>query len=265
MPVAPAFCGMRTARMPAGRGVASLADFPDGQSRDGPPELVTRGEHPVIAMPVLSRRRDKVRQTIEKLKRREFDDASGSRPRGLSPAARPSWRPSGPCGGRCTTADAAALAGEGHDESLAAARAESAGEAEAEEPAGEIAAEFVLNVYRHGPLGFPPLKPALEVLGDHFVERRLLGPAPLVTADSAKPPCGRRRLRAGNPVTAATMGGPAGGRHEYTAVHYPRDGAVSPPADRNVRQQERESWACPVSGDGRPPGGHCRGDAGEDR
>jgi len=49
--------------------------------------------------------------------------------------------------------DAAALAGEGHDESRAARHAERAGEAEAEEPALEIAAEFVLNVCRHGPLG----------------------------------------------------------------------------------------------------------------
>ena len=79
-------------------------------------------------------------------------------------------------------ADAAALAGEGHDESLAAARAPGAGEAEAEDPAGEIAAEFVLDIAWHGPLGsFPPFEPALEVLGDDLVERRLLGPASLVT------------------------------------------------------------------------------------
>jgi hypothetical protein len=63
--------------------------------------------------------------------------------------------------------DAAALAGEGHDESRAARHADRTGEAEAEEPARGIAAEFVLNVCRHGPLGrFPPLKPALEVLRD---------------------------------------------------------------------------------------------------
>ena len=31
-------------------------------------------------------------------------------------------------------------------------------------PAGEIDAEFVLDVCRHGPLGVSPLKPALEVL-----------------------------------------------------------------------------------------------------
>ena len=41
--------------------------------------------------------------------------------------------------------------------------AEGAGEAEAEEPAGEIAAEFVLNVCRHGSLGVSPLESALEV------------------------------------------------------------------------------------------------------
>ena len=57
--------------------------------RDGGPELVIRGEHPVIAMPVLSRRRDKVRQTIEKLKWREFDAAVGPCPRGLPPTTPP--------------------------------------------------------------------------------------------------------------------------------------------------------------------------------
>ena len=80
-------------------------------------------------------------------------------------------------------ADAAALAGEGHDESRAARHADRAGEAEPEEPALEIAAELVLDVSRHRPLGgFSPLEPALEVLRHDLVERRLLGPAPLVTA-----------------------------------------------------------------------------------
>jgi hypothetical protein len=61
-------------------------------------------------------------------------------------------------------ADATALAGEGHDESRAARRADRAGEAEAEEPALEIAAEFVLDVSQHGPLpSFSPGEPALEV------------------------------------------------------------------------------------------------------
>jgi hypothetical protein len=72
-------------------------------------------------------------------------------------------------------ADAAALAGEGHDESRAARHSNRAGEAEAEEPALEIAAEFVLDVSRHGPLGGTAiLEPTLEVLGDDFEERRLL-------------------------------------------------------------------------------------------
>ena len=45
-----------------------------------------------------------------------------------------------------------------------ARHADRAGEAEAEEPALEIAAEFVLDVSRHGPLGgFGPLEPAFEV------------------------------------------------------------------------------------------------------
>jgi len=55
--------------MPAGSRLAPVADVADGQSRDGGPELVIRGEHPVIAMPVLPRRRDEIRQPIEKLKR----------------------------------------------------------------------------------------------------------------------------------------------------------------------------------------------------
>jgi hypothetical protein len=51
----------------AGSGVAPLADVPDRHHRDGFSQLVIRRKHPVIAMPVLPRRRDKVRQTIEEL------------------------------------------------------------------------------------------------------------------------------------------------------------------------------------------------------
>jgi hypothetical protein len=72
--------------MPAGRGVAPLADVPDGEPGHGPPELVIRCKHPVIAMPMLPRRRDEIDEPVEELKRREFDDAIGSRPRGLPPA-----------------------------------------------------------------------------------------------------------------------------------------------------------------------------------
>jgi hypothetical protein len=43
----------------------------------------------VVAMPVLPRRRDEIGQPVQKLKRREFDDAIGPRPRGLAAAATP--------------------------------------------------------------------------------------------------------------------------------------------------------------------------------
>jgi len=53
---------MRLARIPAGSGIAPLADVPDRERRDGLPQLGIRRKHPVIAMPVLPRRRDEVRQ-----------------------------------------------------------------------------------------------------------------------------------------------------------------------------------------------------------
>jgi hypothetical protein len=40
-------------------------------------------------MPVLPRRRDEIGEPVEELKRRELDDAIGSRPRGLPPATPP--------------------------------------------------------------------------------------------------------------------------------------------------------------------------------
>ena len=57
--------------------------------RDGSPELLIRGEHAVVAMPVLPRRRDEIGEPVEELKRREFDQAVRAGPRGLSAAARP--------------------------------------------------------------------------------------------------------------------------------------------------------------------------------
>ena len=87
--VAAAFCGMRTARMPAGRGLAPFADIPDRQRGDGGPELVIWRKHPVIAMPMLPRRRDEIGEPVEELKRRELDDAVGPRPGGLAAAAGP--------------------------------------------------------------------------------------------------------------------------------------------------------------------------------
>jgi len=80
-------------------------------------------------------------------------------------------------------ADAAPRAEEGHDEPLTAACAQSTGESEAENATFEIAVEFLLDEARYGPLGgFPPREPALEVLRDDCVERRLLGAAALITA-----------------------------------------------------------------------------------
>ena len=74
---------------PPASGSPRLPMFPFVTCGDGPPQLVIRRKHPVVAMPVLPRRRDKVRQTIEELKRRELDDAVGSRPRGLPPTTPP--------------------------------------------------------------------------------------------------------------------------------------------------------------------------------
>jgi hypothetical protein len=81
--VAAAFRGL-----PAGRGIAPLADVPDRQRRDGPPQLVIRRRHLVIAMPVPPRRRNEIGEPVEELNRRELDDAVGSWPRGLPPATR---------------------------------------------------------------------------------------------------------------------------------------------------------------------------------
>ena len=85
---------MTVAPMPAGRGLALLANVADGQRRDGPPQLVIRRKHPVVAMPVLPRRGHEIGQTVHKLKWRELDDAIGPRPRGLSATT-----PSDPGGG----------------------------------------------------------------------------------------------------------------------------------------------------------------------
>jgi len=63
--------------------------FPFGQRRDGGPELVIRRKDAVIPMPVLARRRYEIGEPVEELKRREFDDAMSSRPRGLPPTTPP--------------------------------------------------------------------------------------------------------------------------------------------------------------------------------
>ena len=74
--------------IPTGRGLALLADVADRECRDGLSQPVIRRKHSVVAMPVLPRRRDQIGEPVQELKRREFDDAAGSWPRGLSAAAR---------------------------------------------------------------------------------------------------------------------------------------------------------------------------------
>jgi len=75
--------GSTAGRMPAGHRLLALSDVADRQRRDGPPELVVGCKHPVIPVPVLARRRHEIGEPVEKLKRREVDDAIGPRPRGL--------------------------------------------------------------------------------------------------------------------------------------------------------------------------------------
>ena len=106
--VAAASGAVTVVSMPSGRGLALLADIPDRQRRDGPPQLVVRREYSVIAMPVLPGRRDESGEPVEELTRRKFDDAIGPRPRGLPPAT-----PSDPVGrlmSRQHVADAGDLA-----------------------------------------------------------------------------------------------------------------------------------------------------------
>ena len=92
--VAVASCGAPVVRMPARRGLLPVADVPDRERRDGGPELVVGCKDAWLvsrrrAMPVLARRRDEIGEPVEELKRQEFDDAIGSRPRGLLPTTAP--------------------------------------------------------------------------------------------------------------------------------------------------------------------------------
>jgi len=50
-----------------GRVLAALANVPDRQRCDGFPQPVIQGKHPVVAVPVFSRPRHKVRHTIKEL------------------------------------------------------------------------------------------------------------------------------------------------------------------------------------------------------
>jgi hypothetical protein len=73
--------GMPLARMPS---VAPRADVGDRERSDGGPELVIGRKDAVIAMPVLPRWGHEIGQPVQKLKRRELDDAVGPCPRGLA-------------------------------------------------------------------------------------------------------------------------------------------------------------------------------------
>ena len=76
------------ARSPQVAASRRLPTFAFVMSRDGRPELVIRGEHPLIAMPVLPRRRHEIGQPVQEVKPREFDDAVNAWPRGLAFAPR---------------------------------------------------------------------------------------------------------------------------------------------------------------------------------
>jgi hypothetical protein len=76
---------MSADRMPVSRGITRLADIRDGEGRDGGSEFVIRGEHPVVAMPVLPRRHEGS-ELVEELKWGKLDDDADARPRGLPPA-----------------------------------------------------------------------------------------------------------------------------------------------------------------------------------
>ena len=56
---------MSADRMPTSRGIAPLADIPDREGGDGGPELVIRGEHPVIPVPMLPRPGHEVSEPVD--------------------------------------------------------------------------------------------------------------------------------------------------------------------------------------------------------
>jgi hypothetical protein len=76
--VAAASRGVTVVSIPIGRGLALLADVADRECRDGFSQPVIGRKHPVVAMPVLPRRRDEIGEPVEELKRREFDDTPES-------------------------------------------------------------------------------------------------------------------------------------------------------------------------------------------
>ena len=84
------------------------------------------------------------------------------------------------------------------DEPRASARAPFTSESTTEDTALEIIAELLFDVSRYPPLdAFPPGEPAVEVLRDDPMERRLLVPAALV---AASPRCAAAQLQARAPA-----------------------------------------------------------------
>ncbi len=79
---------MSADRMPTSRGIAPLADIPDGEGRDGGPGLVSRGVNLLIPVLTLPRWRHEIGQPVQEVTRRELDDAAGARPRGHPHAPR---------------------------------------------------------------------------------------------------------------------------------------------------------------------------------
>ena len=62
--------GATVVPIPTGRGLALLADVADRECRDGFSQPVIGRKHPVVAMPVLPRRRDEIGEPVEELNRR---------------------------------------------------------------------------------------------------------------------------------------------------------------------------------------------------
>jgi hypothetical protein len=69
--------------------VPLLADIPDRNRRDGLPQWVVRGKHPVIPAPVPPGRWEQCCQPVKKLKGCQFDDTAGPGPRRLFCASPP--------------------------------------------------------------------------------------------------------------------------------------------------------------------------------
>jgi len=76
--VAAASRAVPVTREPVRLGLLPLADVADRERRDGGPERVIRRKRPVIPVLVPPWRRHEIGEPVQKLKRREFDDAIGS-------------------------------------------------------------------------------------------------------------------------------------------------------------------------------------------